>query len=155
MKAKPLTPKQLHFARCIAQGMSQSAAYKEAFDVGDSTTQASVHTLASRMMGRVEVRSRVDALIAARERAVAQSAVTDREKVTEHLRGALAGTIDTDSNRLRAAELLGKASGLFTTDVTVTTKERDSSEVAAEIQEKLSALIGAEEIEEESPESLH
>jgi hypothetical protein len=44
---------------------------------------------------------------------------------------------------------------LFTTDVTVTTKERDSSEVAAEIQEKLSALIGAEEIEEESPDSLH
>ena len=28
-----LTAKQMHFARCVASGMSQAEAYREAFDV--------------------------------------------------------------------------------------------------------------------------
>ena len=54
---------------------------------------------------------------------------------------------ETDQLRLRAAELLGKASGLFSTEVNVTTQERDSSQVASEIQEKLAGLLGAGEID--------
>jgi hypothetical protein len=83
--------------------------------------QASTH-LASRLMGQVEIRSRVDALIKARERAVVASALTDRDKVLSKLRVWLEGTEVTDSNRLRAAELLGRSSGLFATDINVTTK---------------------------------
>ena len=98
------------------------------------------------LMAEVEIRSRVDVLIKARERAVADKAVTDREKVTDHLREALAGG-ETDQLRLRAAELLGKASGLFSTEVNVTTQERDSSQVASEIQEKLAGLLGSGEID--------
>ena len=141
--AKELTPKQAHFARCVAQGMTQADAYREAYDPKQATTAASIHTLASRLMGQVEIRSRVDALIKARERAVVASALTDRDKVLSRLRAWLEGTEEADSNRLRAAELLGKASGLFTTDISVTTKERDSSVVAAEIESRLGALIGA------------
>jgi hypothetical protein len=37
-------------------------------------------------MGQVEIRSRVDALIKARERAVVASALTDRDKVLSKLR---------------------------------------------------------------------
>ena len=141
--AKDLTPKQAHFARCVAQGMTQADAYREAYDPKQGTTAASIHTLASRLMGQVEIRSRVDALIRARERAVVASALTDRDKVLSRLRAWLEGTEEADSNRLRAAELLGKASGLFTTDINVTTKERDSSAVAAEIESRLGALIGS------------
>ena len=140
--ANQLTPKQAHFARCVAQGMTQADAYREAYDPKQSTA-ATIHTLASRVMGRVEVRSRVEALIKARERAVVASALTDRDKVLSRLRAWLEGTEEADSNRLRAAELLGKASGLFTTDISVTTKERDSSAVAAEIEARLGALLGA------------
>jgi hypothetical protein len=75
-----------------------------------------------RLMGQVEIRSRVDALIKARERAVVASALTDRDKVLSKLRVWLEGTEVTDSNRLRAAELLGRSSGLFATDINVTTK---------------------------------
>ena len=141
--AKELTPKQAHFARCVASGMTQADAYREAYDPKQGTTAASIHTLASRLMGQVEIRSRVDALIKARERAVVASALTDRDKVLSRLRAWLEGTEEADSNRLRAAELLGKASGLFTTDISVTTKERDSSAVAAEIEHRLAALIGS------------
>jgi hypothetical protein len=65
--AKELTPKQAHFARCVAQGMTQADAYREAYDPKQGTTAASIHTLASRLMGQVEIRSRVDALIRARD----------------------------------------------------------------------------------------
>ena len=140
--AKELTPKQAHFARCVAQGMTQADAYREAYDPKQSTA-ATIHTLASRVMSKVEVRSRVEALIKARERAVVASALTDRDKVLGKLRVWLEGTEETDSNRLRAAELLGRSSGLFATDINVTTKERDSSAVAAEIEQRLAALLGS------------
>ena len=154
MAAKQMSPKRLHFSRCVASGMTYADSYREAFEPADSTTAASIHTLASRLMAEVEIRSRVDLLIKARERAVADKAVTDREKVTDHLREALAGG-DTDQLRLRAAELLGKASGLFSTEVNVTTQERDSSQVASEIQEKLAGLLGSKEIDQEKAEADH
>jgi len=81
--------------------------------------------------------------VKARERAVVASALTDRDKVLGKLRSWLEGTEVTDSNRLRAAELLGRSSGLFATDINVTTKERDSSAVAAEIESRLAALLGS------------
>jgi len=155
--AKQLTPKQLHFARCVAQGMTQADAYREAYNPREGTTAASIHTLASRLMGQVEIRSRVDALVAARERAVAASAVTDREAVVSKLRVWMTGEEETDASRLRAAELLGKASGLFATEVNVTSKDRDPGEVAAEIEARLAALVGAqaEASEDGEGEPLH
>ncbi len=66
MAARDMTPKQLHFCRCVASGMTQADAYREAYEPSDSTTAASIHTLASRLMGQVEIRSRVDTLIAAK-----------------------------------------------------------------------------------------
>ena len=140
--AKELTPKQAHFARCVAQGMTQADAYREAYDPKQSTA-ATIHTLASRVMARVEVRARVEALIKARERAVVASALSDRDKVLGKLRLWIDGTEETDSNRIRVAELLGRSSGLFATDINVTTKERDSSAVAAEIEQRLAALLGS------------
>ena len=55
----------------------------------------------------------------------------------------------TDGNKLRAAELLGKAAGLFATEVNVNTRERDASEVAAELEQRLSGLLGASAAEPE------
>ena len=111
---KKLTPKKLHFARCIASGMTQSDAYREAYTVRPSTTAASIHTCASRIATDVEVASRVRHLIGMRERAVAASAVTDRERVLTKLRGWMDEAEPSDSVKVRAAELLGKgvANGL-------------------------------------------
>ena len=158
MKKKTLTPRQAHFARCLAGGASQSSSYREAYQPSDSTTAASIHTLASRVAGKVEVRSRVDALIKARERAVVQSALTDREKVTNHLRSALDGSIETSTNQLRAAELLGKSVGLFK-DVTITSEaDRPADDVAAEIERRLSSLLhsddDAESLDHTKPSDL-
>ena len=136
---KKLTPKKLHFARCIASGMSQSDAYREAYTVRPSTTAASVHTCASRIATDVEVASRVRHLIGMRERAVAASAVTDRERVLSKLRGWMDEAEPSDSVKVRAAELLGKSANLFATDINVNDQRKSSEGLAAEIEALLLA----------------
>ena len=142
-----LTPKQAHFARCVAGGMTQADAYREAYDPKASTKSETIHTLASRLMARDEIRSRVDSIMAAKDRAVAASALSDRDKVLSKLRFWLDGGV-TDSNQLRAAELLGKASGVFTDQVSITSTERAPAEVAADMERRLAALVAVEESEE-------
>ena len=150
-----LTPKQAHFARCVAGGMTQADAYREAYDPKASTKSETIHTLASRLMARDEIRSRVDSIMAAKDRAVAASALSDRDKVLSKLRFWLDGGV-TDSNQLSAAELLGKASGVFTDQVSITSTERAPAEVAAEIERRLAALVAVEESEESADgEAIH
>lgn len=150
-----LTPKQAHFARCVAGGMTQADAYREAYDPKASTKSETIHTLASRLMAKDEIRSRVDSIVASKERAVAASALSDRDKVLSKLRFWLDGGV-TDSNQLRAAELLGKASGVFTDQVSITSTERAPAEVAAEIERRLAALVAIEESEESADgEAIH
>jgi len=151
MAPKKLTPKRALFARCVASGMTQADAYREAYDPKDSTTNASIHTLASRLMAEVEIRSRVDSLIAQRDKAVSASAVTDRDKVLKRLRQWMDEAEPTDSIKLRAAELLGKSAGLFATEMTLNTHvQRDPTEVAAAIQQRLSQLTG-QPVSEDGP----
>ena len=148
-----LTPKQAHFARCVAGGMTQADAYREAYDPKPEAKPETIHTLASRLMAKAEVRSRVETIIAAKERAVAASALSDRDKVLSKLREWVDGT-PTDSNQLRAAELLGKASGTFTEQVSINQGDRDPSEVAAEIERILASVIPDDE-KENVPDSEH
>ncbi len=58
-----LTPKQLHFARCVASGMSQAAAYREAYDVKEGSKAESQQGSASKLMSNPLVRARVEAII--------------------------------------------------------------------------------------------
>ena len=76
-----LTAKQMHFARCVASGMSQSAAYREAFDVAEGSKTATHREAASRLMARADIKARVDGLIAQRERSILASALSDKERV--------------------------------------------------------------------------
>ena len=152
---KKLTPKKLHFARCIASGMSQSDAYREAYTVRPSTTAASVHTCASRIATDVEVASRVRHLIGMRERAVAASAVTDRERVLSKLRGWMDEAEPSDSVKVRAAELLGKSANLFQTDINVNDQRKSSEGLAAEIEAMLLAANESAEPNTDTSTEVH
>ena len=138
MAEKKLTPKQLHFARCIAGGMTQSDGYREAYAVRPLTSQESIHSSASRLMSNPTVASRVNHLIRLREQAVVASAVTDRERVLSKLRGWMDSAEPTDSVKIRAAELLGKSANLFATEVSVS-ESKDSTSLAAELEAMLLA----------------
>ena len=134
-----LTPKQLHFARCVASGMSQAQSYREAYDVGESTKSETIHEAASRLMRKAEIKARVEYLIGQRERAVAASAVSDRERVLSKLRHMLDNAEPSDGNKLRAAELLGKSVGLFR-DVVETQQATSTDDLLGELEAMIEAI---------------
>lgn len=133
---KPLTSKQLHFCRAWASGMSQSDAYREAFDVSPETKAKTVHEKASRLAGDSKVRARYERLIAAREAGMVASALSDREMVRKHLRDLAITASPQDSGRLRALELLGRASGAFV-ELHAEVDARSSADLLAELDAML------------------
>ncbi len=133
-----LTAKQQHFCRCVAAGMSQAEAYREAFDVTADGKTATHREAASRLMARADIRARADALIAQRERSILASSLSDRERVLSKLRHWVDHAEAGDSNRIRSAELLGKTSGLFR-DVVETSESRSSDELLAELEAMIEA----------------
>lgn len=133
-----LTAKQMHFARCVAAGMSQAEAYREAFDVTADGKTATHREAASRLMARADIRARVDALVAQRERSILASSLSDRERVLSKLRHWLDHAEAGDSNRIRSAELLGKSVGLFR-DVVETSDSKSSDELLAELEAMIEA----------------
>ena len=133
-----LTAKQMHFARCVASGMSQSAAYREAFDVAEGSKTATHREAASRLMARADIKARVDGLIAQRERSILASALSDKERVLDKLRHWVDHAEAGDSNKIRAGELLGRSVGLFK-DVVETSESRSSDDLLAELEAMIEA----------------
>ena len=144
-----LTAKQMHFARCVASGMSQAEAYREAFDVTAGGKTATPREAASRLMARADIKARVDALIAQRERSILASSLSDRERVLSKLRQWTDSAEPADGNKIRAAELLGKSVGLFR-DVVETSESRSSDELLAELETMLESVADDAETPDES-----
>jgi len=133
-----LTAKQMHFCRCVASGMAQAEAYREAYDVTAEGKPASHRENASRLMARDDIRSRVNALIAQRERSILASALSDKERVLDKLRHWVDHAEAGDSNKIRAGELLGRSVGLFK-DVIETSESRSSDELLADLEAMIEA----------------
>lgn len=146
-----LTAKQMHFARCVASGMSQAEAYREAFDVTAEGRTATHREAASRLMARADIRARVDALVAQRERSILASSLSDRERVLSKLRHWVDHAEAGDSNRIRSAELLGKSVGLFR-DVVETSEGKTSDELLAELETMLESATADESGTDDSSE---
>jgi len=144
-----LTAKQMHFARCVASGMSQAEAYREAFDVVAGGRTATHREAASRLMARADIKARVDALIAQRERSILASALSDRERVLGKLRQWTDSAEPADGNKIRAAELLGKSVGMFR-DVIETSDSKSSEELLAELETMLESVDDSPETPDES-----
>ena len=144
-----MTAKQLHFCRCVASGMTGAAAYREAFDVeaeGKSKTHVEA---ASRLLSRANIKARVDALVAQRERSILASSLSDRERVLSKLRHWVDHAEAGDSNRIRSAELLGKSVGLFR-EVVETSDSKSSDELLAELETMLESVADDQSEAEQS-----
>ena len=144
-----LKAKHMHFARCVASGMPQAEAYREAYDVTAVGKTATHRQAASRLMARDDIKARVDALIAQRERSILASSLSDRERVLSKLRQWTDSAEAGDSNKIRAAELLGKSVGLFR-DVIETSESRTSEELLAELETMLESVADDAETPDES-----
>ena len=104
---------------------------------------------ASRLLSRDNIKARVSALIAQRERSILASSLSDRERVLSKLRQWTDSAEAGDSNKIRAAELLGKSVGLFR-DVVETSDSKSSDELLAELETMLESVADDQSDAEQS-----
>ncbi len=133
--------------------MSLSDAYREAYQC-ENMSGAAIRNEASKLAANHDIAMMVETLRAKNERAVSASLVNDREKVLERLREWMDNAEPTDTNKLKAAQLLGQTVGMFKDVVETNSGDRDSTSVAAEIERRLAALQ-AKADDEAKPDSLH
>lgn len=134
-----LTEKQSKFCDGIAAGLSLSDSYRAAYDTSNMTAK-SVHELACRLMSDVKVASRLKAISEEKTQQLRMLASSDAAAAVEVFRRMMLSA-DTDATKVRAAELLAKASGVFTEKVEVTDKtDRSVSEIEQALKEKLARL---------------
>ena len=119
--------------------MSLSDAYREAYQC-ENMSAAAIRNEASKLAANHDIAMMVERLRAENERAVSVSLVNDREKVLQRLRQWMDSAEPTDTNKLKAAQLLGQTVGMFKDVVETNSGDRDSTSVAAEIERRLAAL---------------
>ena len=137
---RPLTGKQMHFARCLAQGMSKTESYIEAYEASNMARKT-INEAACRLSQDSRVTARVQQLLLLKEKALIRSTVGLKTQVLTKLVGFMDNATPQDSAKLRAAELLGKSIGLFK-DVIEDNRHQDKSpeELTAILKAKLSEL---------------
>ena len=150
-KEKPLTSKQEAFVRAWVAGgddgeaLSISDAYRKSYNIGESTTAGSVNTMASRLAQRVEIRRMRDKLLAAKRQGSVLSALSRQDKTLKFFEQVMDGELETTALALRAGENLARASGLFSTDIKLTTESKTSGSLTAELEALLLAANDATE----------
>ena len=136
-----LTGKQTLFVQGILKGLSQSDAYRSAYNCTNMANN-SVWREASVLFANPKVSARIKAGQRRQEEAAVHTVLSLRHHVERELY-ALSTKADTDQARLRAFELLGKTEkcGIFverTADVTETMTEE---ELLIELETKLRAAF--------------
>lgn len=133
-----LTDKMESFCQAVTSGSNLSDAYRASY-VADQMDPTSVHSLACRLMSDVKVRARIEALNREIEDNRRMMAVSDAEAALKTLRQMMRAA-DTDSVKVRAAELLAKASGMFTDKLEVTQTDRSVDQIQQAISDRLRRL---------------
>ena len=136
-----LTAKQRKFAENVVHGMGIAEAYRNSYDA-ENMKPASVQRRAAELMVDGKVKACMEALRVELRRQSEVTSVSDRDKVVTKLRDWLDGKESATAAQLRAAELLGKACGLYR-DVVEDHRERPAQAVAAELEAKLARLLGS------------
>ena len=136
-----MTPKQHQFAREVVLGKSQADAYRSAYNTLRMNDN-SIRREASRLMDTPNVATTVTQLQHEADAAVVQERIATREEVLQTLTAYMHSGEPRDSVRLRAAELMGKHYGLFTDRIEAVVPERSPEEIAAELEKKLTSLLG-------------
>lgn len=107
-----LTPKQEAFANAIVTGVSQSDAYREAFNVGPKTKPETVNQAASRLMADSNIAARVAEL---REPIAKKAQITLESHLDDLLRLRNMATKAMQYSAAITAEVArGKAAGVVT-----------------------------------------
>jgi hypothetical protein len=139
-----LTAKQRKVAENVVNGMGIAEAYRNSYDA-EAMKPASVQRRAAELMVDGKVRACMEALAVEKRRLSEVSTVSDRDNLIRLLRQWSNGEAPATQTQLRAAELLGKACGLYR-DVVEDHRERPAALVAADLERRLSSLLAVQRV---------
>jgi hypothetical protein len=140
---RSLTQAQMAFAEGISIGKTHKQAYRDAYP-GDTSVDASISTSASRLLRDTRIQKLLrDVQQANPETLIDDAAAMKRFVLTQLLRCAT--TFKQEGSRLKALELVGKASGLFVAtpelEPTVVTADQLRRELSVHLKLVDSALL--------------
>jgi phage terminase small subunit len=140
-KDSKLTAKQAKFVQGILRGLSQSDAYRAAYDCANMAAN-SIWREASVLLTNPKVSQRLKALQARQDDAALLSGLATRQHIQRTLYG-LTTDGENDAAKLRACELLGKLSDVaaFTERIAVENDQRTPEEITVELEKKLRAAF--------------
>ena len=130
---RQLTPKMRTFAKLVAEGCSPSESYRRAYDCNNSSS-VTVSANASRLLKDPRVNAIVK--LARDSEDIASDPTALRLYVMRHLLHH-ANTMKTESNQIRALELLGKTVGMFTDRVETKVEAVDPEQLKADLERHL------------------
>jgi hypothetical protein len=134
-----LTEKQTAFCEAIASGLCLSDAYRKAYETKNMQPKQ-VWEEASKLASHPKVAPRLIQISEEKAQHLRMLASSDAAAAVEVFR-KLMSSADTDASKIRAAELLAKAAGVFTDKVEVTDKtDRSVSELEQAIKDRLARL---------------
>lgn len=108
-RMRPLTPKQIAFARGVIEGKSLKEAYRDAY--GSGATDESVSVMAHRLGRNPRVREMIAGAWEETQEALAEDMAATRRYVMRRLLAHSKG--GSDMVQMRALELMARAAGLF------------------------------------------
>ena len=136
MQERRMTPKMRLFTKLITEGHSPSESYRRAYDCSNSAN-VTVSANACKLLKD----PRVSAVVQQAEQA--QSIISDPPALRAFIMRQLlnhSNTMKTESNQIRALELLGKSIGMFTDKVETKVERVDPEQIKAELEKRLLEL---------------
>lgn len=145
-KDQPLTQKQLNFCELICDGFTKADAFRKSYDVSVTTTDKSVHEMASKTFNNDKVMRRIKAIQHQRSEDQRMLALSRASMIMKHLELEATNMDNNSSSRIRALELMGKSAevGLFVDKVEMKSENINmtAEELQDQLKEKLQKLIG-------------
>ena len=136
---KRMTNKMIHFVNLLVSGNDHITAYQTAYDCKGST-RATIIGNANRLMRDSRISMQLESVLEATKQNVVESDASARRYVMQELFDSVNKAETSESGRLRALELIGKAVGMFTDRVEQVTEVIDTNELKKELESHLHLL---------------
>lgn len=138
-----LTHKQQTYAECRAKGATQVASYKQAYDC-ERMSIGATYTAATELEQNPKITVRIQEIVELENKDKSHDPERIRKLLTDYLEGVVTDTQAKHSDRNKAAELLGKVTGvgLFQAQAIVKPDElADTKQAVTDLQRKLELLL--------------
>lgn len=142
-KATPngLTEKQEMFAQGLAEGLTNSEAYRKAYGA-ENMKASTVHSEACKQAQHPKVAARVDALLAEKRARNSMLSEKQSDRVWRNVWRLAEGESVPPSVQQAALALAAKMAGMLTDRVELEQKVTDSKSIEAELLQRLQRLTG-------------